>query len=133
MLSSDSRDIVGYLALPYKRRLDQLTIVKSYNNFHQPLCQQWSIQVSIETGWCCRCAKFRLESATNDRFYHPTLRNPVLSNSIFFPFSAQCTRTVLFHVPSSAPVPFSHISALQITVSSHYTVPKCLTGGKVNL
>lgn len=47
----------------------------------------------------------------------------------FPPFRAPSTRTVLSHVPSPAPVPFSHISALQIgsVLPLQPAVKKCLT------
>lgn len=44
---------------------------------------------------------------------HPTSPKSK-ANFFVFPLRAQSTRTVLSHVASPAPVPFSHISALQI-------------------
>lgn len=62
---------------------------------------------------------------------HPASQNPVQSRRFLSspPFRAQSARTVLSHVLSPAPVPFSHISALQ-TVSVlplQRTVKICLT------
>lgn len=91
-----------------------------------------SVYVSIELGWVKK--KEGAQSSVRKKprsaiCNHPTSCPPHPKNSsklgekknlacvlfiYFFPFRAKSTRTVLSHVPSPAPVPFSHISALQI-------------------
>lgn len=91
-----------------------------------------SVYVSIELGWVKKKKKEGAQSSVRKKprsaiCNHPTSCPPTQKNSsklekkklacvlfFFFPFRAKRTRTVLSHVPSPAPVPFSHISALQI-------------------